>query len=348
MKRKNLGEVVGFVLAASGLLAGVGQVTATVNIALVPVGDAGNVADTTGYGAVNYTYNIGKYEVTAGQYTAFLNAVAKIDTYGLYNPLLGAMANATKIQRTGLAGDYHYTVAADYADRPVNYVNFWEACRFTNWLQNGQKVGIQDATTTESGVYSLNGVTNPSNTSVTRNAGWKWAVPSEDEWYKAAYYKGGGSNAGYWLYPTGSNTAPGRDLSDLLGNNANFNSGSGSYPIDTIYYTTVGGDFQNTVGACGTFDQGGNVEEWNEAILQSGTYRGLRGGTFDLGSSYMISSFRWGVQPDNFNSGNGFRVVQAVEAPEPASIGFLGLGVIGVLVRRRNPARHNTQSQTAI
>ena len=36
-------------------------------------------------GSVGYNYNIGKYEVTAGQYTEFLNAVARTDTYGLYN-----------------------------------------------------------------------------------------------------------------------------------------------------------------------------------------------------------------------------------------------------------------------
>ena len=51
----------------------------------------GNVADTrvmndgtTGDGAVNYIYNIGEYAVTAGQYTAFLNAVAKTDPDRLY------------------------------------------------------------------------------------------------------------------------------------------------------------------------------------------------------------------------------------------------------------------------
>lgn len=43
---------------------------------LAPVGNAGNVADTTTYGAVAYDYQIGKNGVTIGQYTAFLNAVA--------------------------------------------------------------------------------------------------------------------------------------------------------------------------------------------------------------------------------------------------------------------------------
>ena len=67
-----------------------------VNIETVPVGDPGNAGELSGAGAggvgpdricgaVGHTYRMGKYEVTAGQYTAFLNAVAKTDTYGLYN-----------------------------------------------------------------------------------------------------------------------------------------------------------------------------------------------------------------------------------------------------------------------
>jgi len=55
------------------------------SISLVPVGNPGNANDTTGYGSVGYNYSIDKYDVTLGQYTQFLNAVAKTDTYGLYN-----------------------------------------------------------------------------------------------------------------------------------------------------------------------------------------------------------------------------------------------------------------------
>ncbi|MEY4243206.1 MAG: hypothetical protein RLZZ245_791 [Verrucomicrobiota bacterium] len=49
--------------------------TATVTIDYISVGNPGNAADSTGYGAVTYAYQIGKYEVTNAQYTAFLNAV---------------------------------------------------------------------------------------------------------------------------------------------------------------------------------------------------------------------------------------------------------------------------------
>lgn len=48
-----------------GLLAGM---VSAMNIATVPVDNSGNAADNTGYGSVGYLYNIGAYEVTAGQW----------------------------------------------------------------------------------------------------------------------------------------------------------------------------------------------------------------------------------------------------------------------------------------
>ena len=48
---------------------------AGVTIAWSPVGNPGNTADTTGFGAVSYAYNIGTYDVTNSQYVAFLNSI---------------------------------------------------------------------------------------------------------------------------------------------------------------------------------------------------------------------------------------------------------------------------------
>ena len=60
---------------------------------MVTVGNPGNAPDTRynaiSVGSVGYAYQIGKYEVTAGQYTEFLNAVAKADPNGLYNTAMG-------------------------------------------------------------------------------------------------------------------------------------------------------------------------------------------------------------------------------------------------------------------
>ena len=79
----------------------------TIPMATVPVGNAGNAADTnTGglYGAVGYNYNIGTYDVTLTQYTAFLG-VAATDTYGLYNTSLATDGNVeAPRRRSGLSG----------------------------------------------------------------------------------------------------------------------------------------------------------------------------------------------------------------------------------------------------
>lgn len=322
--------------------------SAAITIDTVAVGDAGNAGELSGSGvggygpdricgSVDYNYRIGKYEVTAGQYTAFLNAVAATDTHVLYDT---GMSNATLgcgITRTGTPGSYTYAVADGFANRPVNYVTYWDACRFTNWLSNGQGSGD-----TESGAYTLNGYNGGDGAIIERDTEWKWAVASEDEWYKAAYYKGGGSNAGYWLYPTSTNAAPGRDLADGSGNNANYFIAPGPYPIDSGKYTTVVGEFQNSDSPYGTFDQGGNLFEWTEDII-SGSGRGLRGGSFGYGDGYVFSvralqsasRSSYGYSPSNDGPYIGFRVVQAV--PEPPSVVALagGLAAFWGLRRRR-------------
>ena len=172
----------------------------------------------------------------------------------------------------------------------MNWVSYWDSCRFANWLQNGQPTGAQGAGTTETGTYTLDGYNGNDGRTIGRNAGATWAVTSDDEWYKAAYYKGGSTSAGYWDYPTSSNTGPGRDMADASGNNANYYIYGGAYPIDSGKYTTVVGEFQNSASPYGTFDQGGNVWEWNESIPYTGvdvSTRLLRGGGFNKESTYL-------------------------------------------------------------
>jgi formylglycine-generating enzyme len=328
------------VAAAAVMWACVSRASATVNIETVPVGNPGNAGDTrypsggvSSFGAVAYTYNIGKYEVTAGQYCEFLNKVARTDTYGLYNTNMSWTDYGSGISRSGWSGNYTYNVTAAFVNRPVNYVNWGDAARFANWLHNGQPTGPQGLSTTEDGAYFLNGATTSAQLlAVTRRADWRWAIPSADEWYKAAYYKSGSTHAGYWDYPTRSDTVPGQDLADLSGNNANY-IGSGPYPIDAPYYTTVAGEFQNSESPYGTFDQGGNVREWNEGVAD-GTYRGLRGGSFSYSFTYLrpLLGYSIYVTPMTELNDIGFRVSQA---PEPATIVVLASAGLGLLRRRR-------------
>ncbi|WP_332835102.1 formylglycine-generating enzyme family protein [Geminisphaera colitermitum] len=227
----------------------------------VTVGDIGNVADSTGFGSVSYEYQIGKYEVTNGQYAAFLNAVGVTSTnnaLGLYNSNMGSNASYGGI--TWNAGSSQYEAKTGWENKAVNYVSFYDAARFTNWLTTGD---------TENGLYTFNGAT-----SITINpdhaASSGWAVASEDEWYKAAYYNGDGT---YHTYPvTGS----------LNQTTANYYSGGyampgGTYIADVDYYDDVTG----AGSTYGTFQQGGNVYEWSDTLI-NGTARGVRGGSFDI------------------------------------------------------------------
>ena len=310
----------------------------------VPVGNPGNVPDTRyngiSVGAVAYTFNMGKFEVTAGQYTAFLNAVAKTDTYGLYNYTMADPVNylGCNIQQSGVSGSYTYSVASDWANRPVNYVSWGDAARFANWLTNGQPNGDQGLTTTENGSYHLAGAnTDPTLLAVTRIAdgartpGKKYYfIPTEDEWYKAAYHDNYDWVMGnYFDYPTATDSVP----SNVLGNPDPGNSAtfySNGYTIGSPYWRTEVGDHENSGSPYWTFDQGGNLWEWNEAVI--GSYRGLRGGCFLNNDSYLLAADRGYGNPSSVGGAFGFRVS---EVPEPATLVLLAAGAAALVARRR-------------
>ena len=97
-----------------------------ITIETVPIGNPGNANDpSTGnlYGGVDYNYRIGKYDVTVGQYTAFLNAVAATDTYCHYNEWMATDSNIAAIARSGVSGSYSYSVIS-LPDHPITYVSW--------------------------------------------------------------------------------------------------------------------------------------------------------------------------------------------------------------------------------
>ena len=302
-------------LAGVSVCASVLPVSAQITISTVPVGNAGNAPDPlTGYGAVEYEYRIGTTEVTIAQYTAFLNAVARSDPGGLYNANMSGSASG--ITRTGVSPSFTYTVAAGRANNPVNYVTYINAFRFANWLHNGQPIGAQGNATTEDGAYTLTPANINTNT-ITRNASALWGIPTQNEWYKAAYYQPasqGGDTDDYWLYPTQSNTPTPRTA-------ANYATSNSTRP--------VGSYAPNFFGA---YDMGGNVDEWNMSLSPWSAI--IRGGTWVQGVNSLRSDVRqvWGVAPTLATAGQGFRVVQL---PTPSGLLLASLAALTASRRRR-------------
>jgi len=293
----------------------------SVEIDWLVISHPGNPADDTGFGAVPEPFLIGRTEVTVAQYTEFLNAVADSDPGQLWDSGVGVV-------RTGSDGNYQYSVPAGTSARPIANISFWRAARFANWLHNGQPTGPQSNATTEDGAYTLTpaGITQ---NSVTRNAGAQYWIPSHDEWYKAAYYDGAQSI--YYDYPAGSNAVTYCSTITSTPNSAN---------CDFVYFEGVNvASYTGSPSPYGTFDQGGNLEEWTDTILDV-DLRVLRGGAFvgDAESFLAADSPSYGV-PAQTGSNVGFRI--AAQLPEPSEAVLLSAGALAVaaLSRCRVPHR---------
>jgi len=300
---------------------------ALLTMTMVTVGNPGNVADVAPYvgsplyGAVAYSYQIGKYDVTVSQYTAFLNAVGSTDTYGLYNASMGTnhtyggifgipvTVNDAQIIQSGTAGTYTYAVLNSTGNRPITSVSWFDSARFSNWMSNGQPNGGQTSRTTEDGAYNVNGTTtgnavaaNTSNPNTSFPPTYR--MPLENEWYKAAYYStnyGGTGVAGYYVYATQNDSAPGTTIGSSP-NQANY--------FSSISHETDVGAFSGSGGFYGTFDQTGNVQQWNDLDGTAGSFRGLRGGSFlDLPGNCRSAS-RTSRYPSDRSDMLGFRVAR--------------------------------------
>jgi formylglycine-generating enzyme required for sulfatase activity len=300
-------------LAAALVVGAAGGVCVTqtqaqpVVIETVAVGNPGNPgeqsrlqnADATFYGGVAHTFWMGKFEVTAGQYTEFLNAVAATDPQGLYHPWMDYDAepsrNGCNIKRQGTSGSYTYSVAPDWAERPVNYVSWADAVRFANWLHNGQRTGAPDLTTTEDGSYFINGISEFNDgllEGVVRKPDATWVVPTDDEWYKAAYHKNDGVTGNYWDFPTGTNSFAllSNDVVDPdPGHHATYQN-PGDYTVGTPYWRTEVGEHENSASPYGTFDQGGNVMEFTDTVGMISETRRMRGGSWNMAGGNLFVS----------------------------------------------------------
>ena len=264
----------------------------TIDMDFVDIGFAGNAADTSGYGSVGYEFRIGQYEVTSDQWTSVLAADPDVGDAGVF------------------AGS-----------QPTGAASWLEAARFCNWLTTG------DA---HLGPYQFTSITSPPTLIGVDRAGAMatfgtiYVLPTEDEWYKAAYFKADGS--GYTQYPTGD-SAPTAGI------------GGENYDDQIGIPWVVGGGTTPSIENNGTYDMGGNINEWIESAADGvlddiNENRVARGGAFEDPGFFLTSAYRdnWNISyaPDTF----GFRVA-SLTIPEPSSAALIGMVACGFLTTRR-------------
>lgn len=328
---------------------------AMIDIETVYIGNPGNPADPlTGSGAVSYGYYIGKTEVTNAQYVAFLNAVdpAGSNAKLLYNTNMSATNPVAKgginLDVNAAAGS-KYSTKANFADKPINYVSFYDAARFSNWVMTGN---------TETGFYNLNGINSIASQGV-HGVGSYVAISNIDEWYKAAYHKNDGVTSNYYMYPTASDTLPTSATATPTGDianpgvnvanynfTANWNGTELGGPGDEMgNVTSVGSAGPLSASPYGTFDQGGNVLEWNDDRAGTLNKHVMRGGSMWLDGSYLLSTTTTTYLSHLGGSSLGFRLtslepITITSVPLPPAMWTMVSGLAGIFLangkRKRN------------
>ncbi len=272
------------------MMAGLIALCGMAQAAMVTIGNAGNAADTaTGgiHGDVAYTYQISDREVTIAQMQAATGAGNGNENY--WNDGTRTVGTAA----------------------PASYVSLYEAMKYCNYMTSGNIL---------LGAYQFNGgggsYSGTDRASAVTTYGTVYALPTEDEWYKAAYFKTDAS--GYSLYANGTANVP------THGTTAGWNYNNDGYVNGDPNYTWIAG--YGGVEQNGTYDMMGNVWERMEA---SGV---IRGGSFSYFESNLRSSIRSSVAPSLEHSSMGFRVVAI---PEPATALSLVLGGLVITGYRR-------------
>ena len=297
-------------------------------IDFVPIGDPGNPVDTgttgsyfSSYGAVGYTFRMGTYEVSRDMITKA-------------NATVGSGGGGLGITLQDMA-----SFGGNIGTRPATGVNWNEAARFVNWLNTSQSYAPAYKFTLQPGDvgYTANAnialwqagdpgydASNPY-----RNSAAYYFLPSENEWYKAAFYSGSGST--YYDYATQQNapTTP-------------TEVGSGTADGSVVYgqFSVTGPaniDLAGGLSHYGTMGQNGNVWELQESAFTApndnpSVARAVRGGDWTNAESTLRSSSRDGGGPASEFLNVGFRVASV---PEPScAVLMIGSGLI-LLARRR-------------
>jgi hypothetical protein len=165
-----------------------------------------------GLGSVSYTYQITKYEITNNEYCLFLNSVdpAGTNPNSIYTAEMTSSATGGIQLLPSAPNGHKYMTKTNMGNKPVNFINWWRAARYCNWLYNGgNKYRKSDNTSIAPqnfGAYNIG--TTTSGSTLFRPLSSRFRIPTLNEWIKAGYYMGDGENSGYWSYPTQKNITP--------------------------------------------------------------------------------------------------------------------------------------------
>jgi len=238
----------------------------------------------------------------------------------------------TKATNLGMA---NVTAGAWAGNQPAANMTWYEAAAFVNWLNTstGRPAAYQlDGTNTALTLWTSAQAWQAGGENLYRHKDAYYFLPSENEWYKAAYHKNDGVTANYWDYATGSNTIPTAVASGTGAGTAVYN-GATSVPAEVA--------ISGGLSAYGTRGQNGNVYEWNESAFDginnsSSEFRAFRGGFWNFSEGDLRASFRFSFDPSDSGSDVGFRVASV---PEPSSaMLMLSAGLLTLARRRRRAA----------
>ncbi len=220
----------------------------------VLVEEPGQSADpATGLGSVAYPYYVDAYETTNEKWVEFLNAVdpTGANALGLYDVQQSSSSSGGILLDPVAAPGQKYAAKPFYSRLPVNFVSWLDAARYANWLENGRFAGAD----TEAGSYDLNASGPAYSTG-------DFALPSANEWYKAAYDQ---PFTSFWsLYP-GASSIPDPANCDSVTNEV-LNPGSNVAVLFAVCLrpAVVGGTTSDS--SWRAYDLGGNVAEWLDEI----------------------------------------------------------------------------------
>lgn len=247
---------------------------------LVEVINPGNPADTTGFGAVDYTYSISATAITIEEWKRFYEDTGS-GKIGVFD---------TKYNRWN---DGIRTVGPN---APAVYLTIHHAAQYCNWLTTGSAT---------EGAYMIDsyGRVIAIDRSYRNSRGLLYVLPSEDEWYKAAFFKPDGS--GYSLYATGSDAVPPQGGAD------GWNYGNFTVDPNRAWAVDYGGLEQN-----GTRNMMGNIYEWMED-----TNGMARGGSYQNAVTTMSKPSRYStISPTTTYSVVGFRIVEINQTAWPKTV----------------------------